>query len=141
MSLRDELNMCRAQYGRLSKPTFVDFARPEDSPSHGRFEWDDAVAAEKHRLEQAGKLIASVRVVYKEPTEDAGPETVRAFHAVRSNKGHVYEPAENVAADPVLKEMVLRDMRRDWESLRRRYARFTEFVAMVQACLAEDVAS
>lgn len=138
MNLRDELDDVREKYGRITRRSFVDYARPTDSPSHGRFEWDDAVAGERYRLQQAGQLIASVKITYKDATEDSGPERVRAFHAVSGPHGHSYEPAEEVAADPVLTEIVLRDMRREWEALRRRYAHFSEFVTMIHASLSGE---
>lgn len=56
--------------GRLTPGAVVDAARPEDSPLHKLFEWDDAKAAEAHRLSQARGLIRCVQVVVEssEPT-------------------------------------------------------------------------
>ena len=40
-----------AENGRVTKEKFLDYSRPEDSPTHSIFEWDDSKAAEKYRLE------------------------------------------------------------------------------------------
>lgn len=50
------------RHGRLTASAVVDAARDEESPLHARFEWNDGVAAERWRLEQARELIRGVRV-------------------------------------------------------------------------------
>lgn len=132
MSLRDQLQAVYDEHGTLTPTLVVDAARPADHPLHDRFEWDDAIAGEAWRREQAQQLIRSVRVVVREASED-GPEiTVRAFHAIRSEAGHVYEPLERVQNNPFLSEMLLRDMEREWRQLRNRYEHMAEFLAMVR---------
>ena len=46
--------------GRLTPNGVVEAARDAASPLHYHFEWDDSVAAEQHRLDQARRLITSV---------------------------------------------------------------------------------
>lgn len=46
----------------LTKKNLVDASRAEDAPLHNSFEWDDAVAAESYREEQAGYIIRSLTV-------------------------------------------------------------------------------
>ena len=48
--------------GTLTKSAIVDAARSEDSPMHGMFEWDDAVAGELYRENQAGYYIRTLEV-------------------------------------------------------------------------------
>lgn len=132
VSLRDILQGIYDQRGELTAEIVVDEARDENHPLHSRFEWDDAAAGEHWRQHQAAELIRSVKVVYREATETEEARTVRAFHAVRGPKGHAYRPAEKVAEDPFTRQLVLNDMRRDWEALKRRYERFAEFTDMVR---------
>ena len=54
----------------ITGEAFLDASRPEDSPTHGMFEWDDSVAAEKYRLRQATNIILSLEVV-EVPSEDS----------------------------------------------------------------------
>lgn len=135
MSLRDILQGIYDQRGQLTADIVVEIARDEAHPLHERFEWDDAAAGEQWRKQQAADLIRSVKVVYKEATETEEARTVRAFHAVRGPKGHAYQPADKVAEDPFTRQLVLADMEREWQALKRRYERFAEFTAMVRADL------
>lgn len=48
--------------GLVRPEDVVDAAKAEDHPWHERFEWDDAAAAEKHRLDTARQIIRSVHV-------------------------------------------------------------------------------
>lgn len=135
MSLRDILQSIYDRHGQLTAALVVEEARAEDHPLHGRFEWNDAAAGEQWREHQAAELIRSVKVVYREATENEEARTVRAFHAVRGPSGHAYQPAEKVAEDPFTRQLVLNDMEREWKALMRRYERFAEFAEMVRADL------
>jgi hypothetical protein len=139
MSLRDELQRIYDENGELTAELVVEAARPKTSPLHNRFTWDNREAAEQWRQHQAAELIRSVKVTYREATEDEEARTVRAYHAVRGPKGHAYEPAEKIKEDPFQRQLVLNDMRRDWQALKRRYEHFAEFLELVRADL-EDAA-
>jgi hypothetical protein len=133
MSLRDQLQAVHDTRGKLTPEIVLDEARPLNSPLHDRFEWDDTRAAEAHRINQARNLITSCKWVYKEATDKAGPEYVRAFHAIRGDdREYVYEPAHEVASDPMLAKLVLQDMERQWKALYRRFQTFDEFRRMIQ---------
>lgn len=137
MNLRDQLQQIYDRRGRLTAAVVLDEARDPAHPLHGRFTWDDSAAAESWRKHQAQELIRSVRVRYVEATENEAARSVRAFHAVRREDGHVYEPAEKVVEDPFTRRLVLADMEREWKALRRRYEQFAEFAGMVRRDLEE----
>jgi hypothetical protein len=137
MNLREHLQSIYDKYGTLTPAIVLDEARDEAHPLHGRFEWDDSAAAEQWRKSQAQELIRSVKVVYREATEKDPARSVRAFHAVRRDEGHVYEPVEKVVEDPFTKRLVMADMEREWKALKRRYEQFSEFAAMVRQDLEE----
>src|SRR4051812_1463795 len=40
----------------------VDAARDDESPIHDYFEWDDVVAAEEHRRQQAREMVRSIEI-------------------------------------------------------------------------------
>lgn len=130
MNLRDALLEVRAQAGKLTPLTVLDAARDPKHPLHSRFEWDDSVAAEAYRREQAHQLIQVVNLNYR--TGDGTTKTIRAFHAVRTETEYVYEPAEAVVADEFQRQLVLRDMERDWKTLKKRYQNFREFWTLVE---------
>lgn len=58
----ETLERIEAEHGEVSKRLFLDASRPADSPTHALFEWTDAVAAEKYRLQQSGRYIRDLRV-------------------------------------------------------------------------------
>ena len=134
-SLRDVLGGIRAKRGQLSDEIVVEEASDPKHPLHHRFEWNDAVAGHKYRLQQARVLL---RVTYK---VDIGDERVdlRAFVVPRRTDGvtGVYEPLEEVIADPMSREIMLREMRRDWQKFKRRYQHMQEFVNLVTEVLVE----
>ena len=70
------------RYGGVC-PTWalVDEARPADHQLHRMFEWDDLLAAEAYRRDQARHFVRDLRVVVE---HDSGVEHVQAYvHVVR----------------------------------------------------------
>ncbi|MGH6691992.1 MAG: hypothetical protein ACREF4_15085, partial [Gammaproteobacteria bacterium] len=110
----------------------VDLALKADHPLHTSFDWDDRTAGDQWRLEQARALIRSVRVVYREADQKHGPATVRAYHSLHDEDGHAYRSVEDIAADPFLTKLVLANMQRAWQDLKRQYGHLAEFVDMVR---------
>lgn len=131
MSLRDQLNDVRREFGALTPANVVEAATPEDHPLHSRFEWDDAVAGHEYRKVQAGELIRSVRVSYQQPS---GPErrSVRAFVSVRRERAEPsYEPVEEVVANEFSRQLLLNECRREWATFERKYGDLKEFAQIV----------
>ena len=62
----------------------VDAARPADSPIHRFFEWNNAKAAEAHRVQQARLYINHIDVIV---LTDEGEKPKKAFHSVIVNRG------------------------------------------------------
>lgn len=130
--LRDQLQAIYDKHEQLTPAIVVDEARDESHPLHPRFEWDNAIAGEAWRREQAHELIRSVRVVYSPATESSPELSVRAFHAIRAEQGHVYEPTDSITDNPFLTELLLRDMEREWKALYNRYKAFEQFIGIVR---------
>lgn len=130
--LRAHLQAIYDKHSDLTPELVVREARPKRHPLHDRFEWDDAIAGEAWRRQQAHELIASVRIRYR--SGDGSECDVRAFVAVRREDRHQpsYEPVETVAEDPFKVRLVLAEMERDWRTLRSRYEALAEFWAMVK---------
>lgn len=134
MNLRDELQTIYDQHGKLTPTLVVATARDEAHPLHARFTWDDSVAGERWRREEARLMIRSLKVVYK-PADGRKPErATRAFHAIPipddSGEQDFYS-AEDVAADPVMTAVLLAEMEREWRAFKARWSHFSEFAAMI----------
>lgn len=139
MSLRKELQAIYDYYGKLTPSIVVDEARTADHPLHDRFEWYDAVAGEKYRQIQAQDLIQSVKIRYRRASGSV--EECRYFVSVEREGGFVYEPAQDVANDPIAVEIVLRTAEREWKALKLRYGHLKEFMEMVRRDASADQAA
>lgn len=116
--------------GKLTPELVVNEARDPAHPLHSRFEWDDNVAAEAYRRAQAANLIRSVKVTYATDEETGRDKKVRRFVSIRPPEApdtRIYEDIEKVALDPVRRQMLLQDARRDWLRFKGRYAMLSEF--------------
>lgn len=113
--------------GELAPKAVVDAARSASHPLHAHFEWDDAIAAEAHRLEQARHIIRIVRVV----DEDASEGNTRAFLSVSDKGGTSYRPMGDVKQSVDLQAAVLRAAARDLDAFQRRYRDLTDVCAIV----------
>lgn len=138
-SLRDQLQSIYEQRGKLSPEIVLQEARDEAHPLHSRFEWDNRAAGEAWRRHQAHELIQSVKIVYKTDA-DGTQHSLRAFHAVRREDGHFYEPVETIARDEFMTSVLLADMEREWKAMQRRWSAFDEFWRLVSEAVAEKAA-
>lgn len=128
-ALIEQLTAIREEHGSLTPALLVGLAVDPEHPLHSQFEWDDTVAGHKYRIEQAGRLL---RVTYK-PMPGQTTE-LRAFHVRRNEETETseYVPTEEIVADPLALEILLRSMKRDWKIFERRYHTlegFAEYVA------------
>lgn len=129
MSFEPHIRGLYDTYGELTAPLVVESARPSDAPLHPFFEWDDARAAEAHRLEQARSMIRRVRFVV-EDEEDGIPErALREFqHVVDTSGGEprrVYRRVTDFS--PEERDEVRERMQREIAALVARYREFDSF--------------
>lgn len=120
--LDELLRIQRLHRGLLMPKEVVSEAREENNPLHGYFDWDDSVAAEKWRIEQARGLI-QVAVEYVNDNK----EPVRVFVSLQRDrmKGG-YRRLETVMSDDVLKAELLRESLVELNTLRNRYRQLVE---------------
>lgn len=131
MTIKEELQKIYDGKGTLTPDLVVAAARSKDHPLHLHvFDREPTEAAEAWYRDRAHELIQSVKIVYRD--DDAGPRSVRAFQAIRSESGYAYEPTEKVLHDPLLAKLVMMDMEREWLQLRKRYEQFREFWELVK---------
>lgn len=103
--------------GELMPKSVVEAARNPKSPLHKHFEWDNEVAAEAHRLDQARRLIRCIRVEDEEASEGHAP----AFVSI-TDKGRVsYRTTSEVRNSEHLQMLVLAAAERDLEAFEKRY--------------------
>lgn len=130
------------KHQKITPQVVVDESRPEDAPLHSRFEWDDGVAGEAYRRQQAAHMIRSVEVVFEpaQTSTDPKPIKVRQYVPTRLTSDDDDASGEYRAIDDVPQDahaVLLAQMEREWRNLRRRWQSHREyFDAMVQRDLA-----
>jgi hypothetical protein len=122
--IRARYKVIRAQYGAVTPRNIVDDARDPKSPLHRFFEWDNTAAAEAYRLSQAGDLMRRVQVYV---THEGVKQPARVYVSIVRNDIRQYEETTKAMTNPVSRQALLDQMKRDVESVIRRYKLFTYF--------------
>ena len=80
-----------AQSGPLTPQRVVAAARDASNPLHGQFEWDDSVAGEAYRIEQARSLVRSIKIEVRVASgaRTMIPRYVRDPHVPVAQAGYV----------------------------------------------------
>jgi hypothetical protein len=115
------------QGGRLTPDAVVEEARSPESVLHRHFEWDNDVAAEAYRLDQARGIIRCIRIV--EPKAEEG--VVRAFLSI-NDSGHSYRAVREVLNSSALQGLILRQAERDLEAWEKRYRQLTDICDLIR---------
>lgn len=111
--------------GLLRPQAVVDAARPEDSPLHGAFCWDDTEAARLYRLDQAQRLIRRFTIEV-EWENDGGTVEVPMFINVSSDRSggkdeNPYRLTEEVMKCKDLLAVAEKDALEQLRGIRNRY--------------------
>jgi len=122
--------------GRLSPKDLVDEARPDSSPLHSHFEWDNEIASDRYRLVQAGYLIRQWRgqiIKIESETKTIVFETQRVLQSPasqRSDGGSSYIATSAIMADASLRSDMLQTVLTELKAYRQRYASLSELAAV-----------
>lgn len=125
--------------GRLTPRAMVTKARARGHPLHRHAEWDDAKAADAHRLQQMRQIVHAIRVV-DETQPEAAPRIAYVSIAPGDGSGFAYRPRSAVADSARYQRLVLEQAERDLSSWEKRYSELGDLcsaVALVRGELAE----
>lgn len=132
MTIEQELLALTDDEGFIKPRIVVEWARGNPaSELHGRFEWDDARAAEKYRLDQARQLIS----VYVR-TDDGQRATISLVQDRNADGG--YRKIEQVMSNAELRAMALRQAMREFNRWRQRYEHLSELAKVFSAAAAVE---
>lgn len=101
--------------GRLTAKNLLDENRPEDAPLHKAFEWNDGVAAEKWREQQARHIISSI-VVCKEKAEP-----VRGFFNIERAENN-YHSIETILRTQNATNKLFETAMRELTAIQKKYS-------------------
>ncbi len=128
----DRLAALTAVNGHVTAPEVVEDARPADAQLHRLFEWDDSVAGEKFRIEQARHVIRSVHPVHVDAQGHPRP-VLGWVHVDLPDEGPCYVSTARAVSEPELQEQVEADAIKAFEALSLRY----EHLASLRGFFAE----
>ncbi len=121
--------------GKVTAAIVVKDAASKKSPLYPCFEWEDAKAANQYRLVQARRVLGSLVIVTQAATESSDERIVRAFVHVRheGDAESVYTSVSVALQDPLLREQVLEQARREIVAWRERYSGYQELADVFAA--------
>lgn len=120
--------------GTITREAFLEESRPEGSPTHACFEWDDSVAAEKYRLNQSSAVIRDIKVTIV--SESAEPVKTAAFVNIMPNptaQEAQYQSVDVAVSDTDTRKTVLQNALDDLIKLRIKYRDLTELAGIFDA--------
>ena len=112
----------------------LDDSRREDSPLHSCFTWDDTIAAEKWRLEEARHIISSI--TFKKIKDEKPSAPLRLFLNVAPvaprNQGK-FIGIDIILKNPDYKKQALLNMMNELRNVQRKYDMYEEFSGVSKA--------
>ena len=112
---------------RISPQELLEKARDVNSELHKCFEWNDSIAAEKYRLQQARGIL--INLVYKEKESNAEP--VRTFQI--TSQRNVYQPTVSFLVQEDEYQNLLTRAKSELESFKKRYHTLSELQEVFEA--------
>ena len=119
-----------ARTGSATPDALVDAAWPKDSPLHEAFTWDNSLAAEKWRLEEARCIIRALVTV---EIIDGSEQEIRAFVSVQPDEAEsrIYHPIKAALSDKRYYQQVLDNGLRDAGAYADKYRSIRELSKIV----------
>ena len=121
--------VCKAleEEGRLTAEDLVEESRPEDAPLHDEFEWNDSIAAEEYRKQQARVVIATI-------IEVVTPEVVptRAFFNIVHKESN-YESIHAIITNEDKRKALLAKALSELHAFEVKYSTLLELEAVFTA--------
>lgn len=120
-----------------TKKQIVDKARDESSEMHGLFEWNDDVAAEKYREEQAGWILRKLKVEFIKDDENGELEKIQTKIPVRAFYGNPVEKSGfisivKIMGDDEMYDALLERAKQELKSFKLKYAMLKELDAIFE---------
>lgn len=113
--------------GQITPQEVLEKARDVNSELHKCFEWDDSIAAEKYRLQQARSII--INLVYAPKKEEE--QSVRCFSL--TSKVSTYQPTQQFLVQEDEYQALLKRALAELEAFKRKYHTLTELEAVFEA--------
>lgn len=121
-------------FSKIKPAAVVDAARSVDNPLHPHFEWDDSIAAESHRIQQARNLVRCITIL---PSKSKGRSITGerpAFLSITTDDGERgYRPLKVILNNRELRRQVLANAHRDLLAWEKRYNMLVDVCNIVRS--------
>ena len=114
-------------FGKFTPMEVLEKAKDETTELHKCFEWNDSIAAEKYRLEQAKDIIRML--VYEKETKE---QAAVRYYAKTETK-HVYQPTKQFLVQEDEYQGLLRRALAELEAFKNKYHTLTELESIFEA--------
>ena len=130
----ERLEQLRAKKGEgITTQEVVDDARPKSSATHALFEWNDSIAAEQWRNNQAGMVLRSIRFVFNEDETEEPRQVIANVSIVDPEGRRVYMSSIAALSDSDLRGQILAEAFRSLEQMRTRFHHLEELNGVMNA--------
>lgn len=103
----------------------VEAARSEDSCMHSIFEWDDSIAGQKYREQQASQMLRMIEIVHLDEDEKPEHEPYRQFQ-VDSSRTSKYVPTRMIVQHVDEYQKLLNRAKNELMAFEKRYKTLVE---------------
>lgn len=114
----------------LTPHSLVEASRDVNAPLHNEFEWNDSVAAEKFREQQAACIIRHL-IIVRTDIEEVRKSHDRAFVSTGENNT-VYVPLDEALSTEKWKNNLLKQAKLDAERFVAKYNRLEELAGVIK---------
>lgn len=117
----------------LTPSSVLNASLEEGTLLHSSFEWDDAKAGEKYRLQQARFIIQNIVVIEQTDTDsERENKPDRAYVITPGRKGN-YVALENALTKAEWRQHLLNEARDDMDIFTAKYRRLSELADVIQS--------
>lgn len=113
----------------LTPKALVDASRDVNAPLHNEFEWDDTIAAEKYREEQARCIIRHL-IIIRTDIQEIRKNKDRSFVSTGEND-KAYVPLDKALSNEVWKNNLLKAAKADMKTFIYKYNRLAELTGVI----------
>lgn len=126
-----EFEKIEKAHGSVTSELVLESAKPEESPLHEIFEWNDEIAGHKYRLQQATVLICNLsREV--ETEKELKPIAVRAYVDVSETTRGSFVNVESAFKNVDTREIVLKRALGELKAFEEKYKNLLELSSLFE---------
>lgn len=124
----ETIEKIEARDGEVTAKAFLEESRPEESPTHNCFEWDDTEAAERWRLWQANQTIRDLCVTIISDDKDSAPIKIPVFINTERTKVSTarFMSIDSALEDREKRSVILQNALDELKAFERKYEKLSE---------------